>query len=103
MFKDLYVIKLPLITLFDRLSQYTVCHYLNHFMTLTSGHRRNHQEVDACRTMPLPEESDVVRIPAEFRYVLLDPMEGCHLVHQAVIAPCCAIEGRQETCINKQT
>ncbi len=55
-------------------------------LNITLGKRRGNQGLDTARTRALTENGHVVRVAAESRDVVLNPMQGCELVKKAVVA-----------------
>ena len=50
-----------------------------------------HEGADGEGAGGFAEDGDVAGVAAEFGDVLLDPLEGCDHVHEAVVAGCCRL------------
>lgn len=52
----------------------------------TFGHGWEHEQVNTGGPSTVPNDGDILGIAAKFADILLDPVEGGHLIHQTVIA-----------------
>jgi len=65
--------------------------------SLTFGDGRYHEDVDERGAVTLTHQRDPVRVTAERRDVLLDPVQGGDKVEQSVVARSVAVLRAQET------
>ena len=59
---------------------------------------RDHQQIDERGAVTVTDQSDVIRVTAERRDVLLDPVQCCHLVEHGVVARRVTVTCTQESC-----
>lgn len=65
-------------------------------IVLTFGHWTYHQQMYTNGAMPVPGDCDAARVATERSDILLDPVKGRDLVHQAKVASWSVVERRKE-------